>query len=303
MSHAPTSTPLHIVTHSGSFHADDVLAVALLRAFVDPHATVERTRDPARITAADVVVDVGSVYDPATRRFDHHQRSYDGPLSSAGMVLAWLAAEHHIAAELAAKLRHDLVDYVDAVDNGQRTPDAGVPCFSSVIGAMGDAHATSGGYDVLFGHAADTALRMVRGIEAGWVATCEARADVAAAMNRAIETGGAVLDLPRYIKWKPAYFELGGAEHPTDYVTFPGDGDYRVIAIPPSLDSFEEKRPFPETWAGLEGEALSAVTGIPGARFCHKNRFIAVFESREVAWATLSRWGLTHRDRGCGGGS
>ena len=302
MTQAPAQKPLHIVTHSGSFHADDVLAVALVRAFVDPNATVERTRDQARIAAADVVVDVGSVYDPATRRFDHHQRTYEGPLSSAGMVLAWLHAEQHIAAELAARLRADLVDYVDAVDNGQRTPDAGVPCFSSVIGAMGDAHASSGGYNALFGHAADMALRLVRGIEAGWVATCEARAEVEAAMQKAIQTGGAVVELARYVKWKPAYFELGGAEHPTDYVAFPGDSDYRVIAVPPSLGSFDEKRPFPESWAGLEGDALSAVTGIPGARFCHKNRFIAVFENREVAWETLSRWGLTHRDRGCGGG-
>lgn len=302
MSDLSASNPLHIVTHSGGFHADDVLAVALLRAFVDPAATVERTRDPARIAAADVVVDVGGRYDPGTRRFDHHQRSYEGPLSSAGMVLTWLEAEQRVAGELAGRLRADLVDYVDAVDNGQRTPDVGVPCFSSLIGAMGDAHASSGGYDVLFEHAAHTALRVVKGIEAGWVATCEARADVQAAMQKAIATGGAVLELPRYVKWKPAYFELGGAEHPTDYVAFPGEGDYRVIAIPPSLASFEEKRPFPEAWAGLEGEALSAVTGIPGARFCHKNRFISVFDSRDVAFQTLSRWGLTHRDRGCGGG-
>lgn len=297
-----SETPLHIVTHSGSFHADDVLAVALVRAFVDPSATVERTRDQARIATADIVVDVGGEYDPATRRFDHHQRSYDGPFSSAGMVLAWLQDEGHVDPDLAARLRAELVDYVDAVDNGQRTPEFGVPCFSSVIGAIGEANATRGGYNALFGQAAELALALVLGIEAGWRAAREAHAEVDAAMQAAIKSGGSVVELGRYIKWKPAYYELGGETHPTDYVAFPGDRDYRVIAVAPTLGSFEEKRPFPASWAGLEGEALSAVTGVPGAIFCHKNRFIAVFESREVAFATLSRWGLTHRERGCGGG-
>ena len=76
---------LSVATHSGPFHADDVLAVALLRVFVDEEATVLRTRDLERIAQADVVVDVGGLYDPAARRFDHHQASYTGSFSSAGM--------------------------------------------------------------------------------------------------------------------------------------------------------------------------------------------------------------------------
>ncbi|MCA9573916.1 MAG: MYG1 family protein [Polyangiales bacterium] len=294
--------PLHIVTHSGSFHADDVLAVGLVRAFVDPAATVERTRDPARIAAADVVVDVGGEFDPSTRRFDHHQRTYEGSYSSAGMVLAWLAEEGHVEPELAERLRAELVDYVDAVDNGRRTPEFGVPCFPSIVGALGEANETRGGYDALFEEAAQLARGLVLGIQAGYRAARDAHAEVEAAMNAAIASGGCVVELSRYVKWKPAYYALGGETHPTDYVAFPGERDYRVIAVAPTLGSFEEKRPFPESWAGLEGEALSAVTGVPGAIFCHKNRFIAVFASREVAFATLSRWGLTHRERGCGGG-
>ena len=39
--------PLTVATHSGPFHADDVMAWALLRRFVDADATVVRTRDPA----------------------------------------------------------------------------------------------------------------------------------------------------------------------------------------------------------------------------------------------------------------
>jgi uncharacterized UPF0160 family protein len=78
---------LCVATHSGPFHCDDVFAGALLRSFLTPQLHFIRTRDLARIAGADIAIDVGGEYDLARRRFDHHQRAYDGPLSSAGMVL------------------------------------------------------------------------------------------------------------------------------------------------------------------------------------------------------------------------
>ena len=33
-----------------------------------------RTRDPAVLNTCDIVVDVGAVFDPDKKRFDHHQR-------------------------------------------------------------------------------------------------------------------------------------------------------------------------------------------------------------------------------------
>jgi uncharacterized UPF0160 family protein len=86
-----------IVTHSGRFHADESLAVALLRRLPQfrEHKVV-RTRDPALVASGDVVVDVGGVYDPTRGRFDHHQASFQDTfdcehhnstrLSSAGLI-------------------------------------------------------------------------------------------------------------------------------------------------------------------------------------------------------------------------
>jgi len=67
-------------THSGPFHADDVLAWALLTVFRYPDAELVRTRDPAVLRGADIVFDVGGSFDEANGRFDHHQQSYQGPL-------------------------------------------------------------------------------------------------------------------------------------------------------------------------------------------------------------------------------
>ena len=99
--------PLLCGTHSGSFHADDVLALALIRAFEDPDAQVIRSRDQDALDRCDVVFDVGGVFDPAGGRFDHHQNDYEGPLSSAGMVLAWLETNGSVEPELAARLRRE----------------------------------------------------------------------------------------------------------------------------------------------------------------------------------------------------
>lgn len=76
--------PKQIYTHNGSFHADEVTAVALLKVFRPalyhikrmPHQTTE-------FPDASYVIDIGRVSDNITR-FDHHQ--WEGGLSSAGLM-------------------------------------------------------------------------------------------------------------------------------------------------------------------------------------------------------------------------
>lgn len=54
-----------IGTHSGSFHCDEALGVALLhRTAAYAGASVVRSRDPAALAKCDVVIDVGGVYHP-----------------------------------------------------------------------------------------------------------------------------------------------------------------------------------------------------------------------------------------------
>ena len=105
-------------THSGKFHADDVLAWALIKEFLNPNATLIRTRDESRIQEADIVFDVGGIFDETTMRFDHHQSTYQGEFSSAGMVLHFLKNQDHISESLFLALKNSMVDYVDDVDNG-----------------------------------------------------------------------------------------------------------------------------------------------------------------------------------------
>lgn len=281
-----------VATHSGPFHADDVFAGALLRVFVDPTLTFVRTREAQKIDAADVAIDVGERYEPGAGRFDHHQRSYGGALSSAGMVLGWLEAEGHVERQLALLLREEWVAYIDAVDCGRERPDRARPCICTLVSAIGERAETAADFDQLYEQAVQVCQAVLVGVAHGQERSREAEAVVASAMENAERKGSRVLRFDRGYKWKRAYFERGGAGHPTDYVMFPDGETWRLLAIPPEAGSLAQKRPLPAEWAGLSGDALSAVTGVPGSRFCHKNRFIAVFENRASIEEALVRWGL-----------
>ena len=65
-------------THSGVFHCDEVLACSLLKytdEFKNP--VIVRSRNPEVHKLTDILFDVGDVFDPEHKRFDHHQRSFN----------------------------------------------------------------------------------------------------------------------------------------------------------------------------------------------------------------------------------
>jgi len=115
---------------------------------------IVRTRDSAILATCDIVVDVGAVYDPSTRRFDHHQASFHHTLntllnmdfhtrlSSAGLIYVHYGHEvianllkiveeprtHPAISILYTKLYKCFVESVDAIDNGVMQYD-GVPRY------------------------------------------------------------------------------------------------------------------------------------------------------------------------------
>ncbi|KAL2826092.1 metal-dependent protein hydrolase [Aspergillus cavernicola] len=130
------TSPL-IGTHNGHFHADEALAVYLLRLLPTySQSPLIRTRDPALLATCHTVVDVGGEYEPTNNRYDHHQRTfsttfpgYNTKLSSAGLVYMHfghaivarhlsLPAEHGNVGLIYNKLYADFVEAVDANDNG-----------------------------------------------------------------------------------------------------------------------------------------------------------------------------------------
>jgi uncharacterized UPF0160 family protein len=64
-------------------------------------------------------------------------------------------------------------------------------------------------------------------------------------------------------------------------VIYPKRAGWGLETVPRELGSFENRLDLPEEWAGLDGPALAALTGVPDARFAHAKRFLAVAGSRE----------------------
>jgi uncharacterized UPF0160 family protein len=282
-----------VVTHSGSFHTDDVAAYSLIRVVYDRRARVMRTRDKRLFQKGDVVIDVGGIFDPDKRRFDHHQESYKGTLSSAGMVLNWLESIDKLSASDAQRLRDEMFDYIDAIDIGAYNRPKGVPTIGGFVDAFNNLADTDEERLEMFKSASDVMVQVLKGILAGYAQDTAAHAIVKAEMDAAQEDGRRALFFDEYVSWKSAYFALGGETHPTDFIIFPGsDHNWKVVAIPPRLGDFAQKVSLPESWAGLVDDELSAVTGVPGSVFCHKSRFLAVFRTREATEAALRKFHL-----------
>jgi len=65
-------------------------------------------------------------------------------------------------------------------------------------------------------------------------------------------------------------------------------GPWKLRGIPPNGEHRMQVRvPLPQEWAGLRDEELAKVSGIPGAIFCHKGRFISVWQTKEDAMKAL----------------
>jgi len=285
---------MRVATHSGSFHADEVLAIAVLR-LVHGDVEVVRTRDPQVLAAADLRVDVGHAHDPATGDFDHHQRGGAGvrengiKLASFGLV--WRAFGEQACGgdpAVAGLVEESLVQGVDAGDNGQTIasptiPDVAQMTISGVIGGFNptwEEPEDDAVVDARFADALELATTVLRREIAGAAATVSAQRIVADAV--AASADPRIVELDRSLPWHRAVHA-----HAPDavFVVVPKSSGWGVQCVPAVLGQFANRLDLPEAWAGLENAALQAVTGVDDAVFCHAGRFLAVARSREGAMA------------------
>lgn len=291
-----------VATHSGPFHADEVLAVAVLLA-LSPKASmskVVRTRDPKLLETADVVVDVGGVYNPETLRFDHHQKGGAGTRESNGIKysaagLVWKefgTAFCQGDATVAKLVDAEFISAVCALDNGQgsRTLFDGIDhvTFSDTISAFNPTWLEESD-DLAFTTAFEAAVFWARNYLDRAVAQAKARVAAVNALDGAISeaTDSRIIVLNRFM---PVMDDLITKSNTALYLVFPQANDWLVQCVPPTPGSFAQRKPLPAAWAGLRGADLATATGVADSVFCHNGRFIGGAGSREgaVALATLA---------------
>ncbi len=293
-------TITHLVTHSGGFHADELLAsVILTRLF--PEAELIRSRDKAWITPGEdrVIYDVGGQLDAGAQIFDHHQRPNplreDGrPYSSFGLIWARYGRDYLRAMDMPEQdieAMHDSFDRgfvlpVDLLDNGAVNAAEAGPLFAgltlpvlleSLKPVFDDRD--DGADDRAF----MAALPVARAFVEAQIKLKAAKYRAEAMVMAAIEAVGEarVLELPMGMPFR-AGVEKAGADHLL-FVIHPRGTDWALTTIRVGDDTFDNRADLPAAWAGLTDDGLEVASGVKGAKFCHNGRFVAVAASREAA--------------------
>jgi len=293
-----TVRAMRVATHNGSFHADDVFAIAVLRLLHGDELEVVRTRDPELLAAADLRVDVGLRSDPASGDFDHHQRGGAGErpngIRYASFGLVWKAFGPEICGsdEIAADIDALVVQGIDANDVGQTIVEPLVGAIapltvSHAIGMMNpnwDQDTSGAAKDAAFMEA----VAFAQGILARAVASGQAQARAAELVRSAIARAEdpRLIELERGMPW---HRELVANAPEALFVVYPREQDWGLQAVPKALGEFANRKDLPASWAGMTDAELAAVTGVPDARFCHAGRFMAVADSRDGALALARR--------------
>ena len=289
-------TITYLVTHSGGFHADELLSsVVLTRLF--PQAVLLRSRDRQWVTPATdkIVYDVGGTYDSEAQNFDHHQRPgplrEDGqPFSSFGLIWAHYGRAYLVAMDVPAddveaihaKFDTNFVLPIDLLDNGAMEPSVAGPLsiltLPALLGSLkpvfDDASPTADD-DAFF-----TALPIARSFVEAQIRNLAAKARSKGIVIEAISKAGAlpILELPMGMPYRSALDQAEG-----DHILFvihPRCNDWTLNGIKLSNDTFEQRADLPAAWAGLTDTALEDASGVKGAKFCHNARFIAVASTR-----------------------
>lgn len=293
-----------IASHSGSFHADDVVGCTVLRAIIrkTDAENIIRTRDPERIAMADFAVDVGGAWDASRGRFDHHQKGFDGRrdsgvlYASAGLVWAAHGVEFVMntpsltpvteaeAAIIAKAIDDELMQYLDMADTGEANM---APAFFGLSALLSTFNRTSLQERELRSEAAGQTVETMQYV--AFIKACDCMAILldnvvafkldelrSAELVRAgsLAEDGKVLVLSASgLSW---YNVVCNEMPDVQFVIYPDSTDqqYQVRTVPVTPDSFKARMDLPRAWAGLRDTALAEVSGVEDAVFCHNSVFI-----------------------------
>ena len=291
-------TIAHLITHSGGFHADELLSSVILT-HLFPQAQLRRTRDREWLKPATdkIIYDVGGDYSSEAQIFDHHQRpgplrEDDQPFSSFGLVwkhfgrdyLAALNVPEDDVEAIHAKFDAKFVLPIDLLDNGAMEPSVAGPLsiltLPSLLGSLKPV------FDDTSPTADDDAFFKALPIAASFVEAAlrklAAKARAEGVVLTAIANAGTspILELPMGMPYRSA-LDLAEADH-IMFMINPRGADWTLNGIKLSSDTFDQRADLPAVWAGLTDVALENASGVIGAKFCHNGRFIAVADSRDA---------------------
>lgn len=299
-----------LVVHDGVFHADDVLGCAIVREYIMTHTNMEdlksktisilRTRELDQLTYDDsrvtFILDLGKIdavdVEKQAIMFDHHQDvayrySNDVSMAACGKIFSALYTD--LKEPVKKYVIERLLYPIEAKDNGDKIEGLRDHKLNWVheLNLTGEEDKSPSEIDKNFEVCVNYAQNIFRRILVYGEAYSEALHEFAFAVSdmRNNPESKDLLIFNKGIPWMDFYFNPGNKDK-AKFIIFPHIAKGWVVrAIPPAADSYEYTYPLPKEWWGKEGVELAKVSGVPGAQFCHKNGFMAKWDTKDHAIA------------------
>lgn len=282
------------ITHSGTFHADEVFASVILSKVIDNLVIARVSKLPDNLEDIEDKI----IYDIGLGKFDHHQIGGNGKrdngtlYSSCGLIwkeygkLFLKKRNYENINELFEIVDKDLIEYIDANDNGD---------FPSIDTSYNYVHLSKliSEFNVKWNEDIDNDINFIKAVNFADIIFENKLKSITSKLNAreiiedAIEISeNNIMYLDRFAPWQE--FLLNSENEKSKdilFVIFPSNRDgYTIHCVPKNLDTFENRKDFPKKWAGLKDKELSEISGIGGAIFCHNNRFIAGAKTKDDAY-------------------
>lgn len=277
----------NLVTHTGTFHTDDVFATMFLAKIVDNPVLI-RVNDPSGANDKAIVYDIGY------GKFDHHGPDAlmrDDKIKYCAFGLLWKEYGLKYLKELkvfdAEKLfrviEENLIMQIDGIDNGL-FPKVEAPYkltdLDKVIDLFNKGWNEDVSNDENFLKAVSVAEIIFDRIVLKEDAKILATSKVLEKMND-IHDGILVLD--EYMPYNDAVFSK--EDSGVKIVIFPSNrGGYNIKPMTVSKDSKELLVNFSKEFWGLHDDELARISGIKTARFVHSTGFLGVTGTLEDAY-------------------
>ena len=285
---------IKLVTHDGSFHADDIFAAAALSIMLSNKGEtfeIIRTRDQKIINNADYVFDLGRIYKENLNRFDHHQTGGAGeregiPYSSFGLVWKKFGGEITGNKKITDIIERKLVMPVDVNDNGVDLYKNNFPnIFPYTLQDVFAIFSPTAFEDLDKNKQFIKALAWAKEILQREIKKAKDQIEIAKIIKnfykKTKDKKLIIIDKP-----KVSRFEIWDAlqDFPEPLFVVYGDKeDWSIVAMRKEKNSFGSRKNFPISWGGLSYKDLQKITGVSNAVFCHRALFMAVAKSKEGA--------------------
>lgn len=286
-----------LITHNAGFHADDVVAYAILQLVLDKKGeTYEliRSRDESVIKTGDIVFDIGNIYDPLINRYDHHQVGRAGSrengihYAAAGLVWKHFGMDLCLNERVWSDIDRFFIAPLDAIDNGQSIikefnfENIGTGNLAGIIGSfvpsMYEDESPESVYAAFIEISTITKRLLERSIQS--------QNDLEKIYQDLYTIYQSQDDKQIIISDKnvPRPIMSRFAELPEPlFITYPDSlrTMYKAEVVCKSPGTFEARVPFPSSWAGLRDTQLQEICGVSDALFAHPGQFLVGARSLE----------------------